>query len=133
MTPKQQFICKLAGIILGALTPIVLALLTFLQGQGNRAAALREHDRIRPRRYRSAETRRSLEPVPEPTPGPEFAARRTDMVALEPLAVTAADSAADDTATVMVKPMWFQSKPRRMMVKSLRGKQPGLVPEKVRR
>jgi len=50
ITPKQQFICKLVSIILGALTSIVLALLTFMQSQSNRADALRTYDSARRRR-----------------------------------------------------------------------------------
>ena len=119
MTPKQQFICKLVGIILGALTPIVLALLTFMQGQSNRADALRTYDSARRRRRPS--THAPLHPVPvaEPTVG-----RKTNMTALAESVKVAADKAVDDTARVLVPPttveQFFGAKPRLVPVRALR-------------
>jgi hypothetical protein len=99
MTPKQQFVCKLAGIILGALVPIVLAFLTFLQAQGNEATALRKHDEARRRRRRFT----THAPAPELPRAPEFS-RRTNLEALAESTQVAADNAADDTVKVLVQP-----------------------------
>lgn len=107
MTPKQQFICTL---VVGAVVPIVLALLTFLQAQGNKSVALRNHDEARRRRRFSthAPARPSvpvptLEPTPEPPRAHEFS-RRTNLEALAESARVAADNAADDTVKVLVQP-----------------------------
>lgn len=111
MTPKQLFLCKLVSIILGALVPIVLAFLTFLQAQGNEATALRKHDEARRRRRRfttHAPARPSvpaptLEPTPEPPPTSGLG-RRTNIEALAESVQVAADNAADDTVKVLVQP-----------------------------
>jgi len=110
MTPKQQFICKLVGLILGALVVVVPAVLTFMQSQSNRADALRSYDMAR-RRRRSA--------VHASVPVAEFG-RKTDMRVLADSVQAVVDKAVDDTATVLVKPMWFQSKSQRVTVRSLR-------------
>jgi hypothetical protein len=114
MTPKQQFICKLLSIILGAVVALAVPTLTYLQGRNNKAVALRNHDEVRRRHRFPTHT-----PVPEPPRAPELS-RRTDMDALAESVRVAADNAADDTVTVTVQPMWFQSKPQRMTVKELR-------------
>jgi len=122
MTPKQQFICKLVGIILGALTPIVLAFLTFLQGQNNKAEALRNHDEVR-RRHRFSTHAPARPSAPAPPRAPEFS-RRTNIEALAESAQVAADKAADDTAKVLVQPTTVGRllgvKARSVMVKALR-------------
>ena len=122
MTPKQQFICKLVGIILGALTPIILALLTFLQGQSNKTTALRNHDEVRRRHRFSMRT-----PPPAPSPGAEpEPARKTNLEVLSESIQAAADNAADDTVKVLVQPTtigrFFGQKARSMTVGTLRRK-----------
>ena len=116
MTPRQQFICTL---VVGAVVPLVIAFLTFLQGQNNKATALRNHEEVR--RWHRFSTHA---PAPEPERPARAYSSRTNIEALAESVRVTADNAADDTVRVLVQPTtvarFFGAKSRLMTVRALR-------------